>query len=183
MARTPITLSGKGPVETTQLHIYIRPRDNASTAIPAGATITKTLAETILAEASALEAVESGFTVDTAEGVSKVCTKGRKYILSQVSSGTLNFMFATPEDYDALTVGNNKYSGTICDIIMVKAPVERVVGDVEASGDEVFVIESVIPTVMAGIADGDCMKLKIPFEKTTGASSQPIAWKKVIVTP
>lgn len=181
MARTLITIEGNGAVETQQLHIYIRPRDNSSTAIPTGSSITKALAETILAESSPIPAVETGFTVDTAEGVSKVCTKGRKYILSQVSSGTLNFMFATPKDYDALTVGAGKYSGTICDIIMVKAPVERVVGDVEITGDEIFVIESVIPTVMAGIADGDCMKLKIPFEKTTGAATQSIVWKTVVV--
>lgn len=168
-----ISISGNNTVEANKLHIYIRP----ATTAPADYEVS-TLG-TALTASSYFPAIETGFTIETAEGEVIMATDGKEYLLSTESTGEFNFLFATPTDYDNLYNTSTGYQNKSVDIIAIKAPSERTKNTVVA-GDEYFAIYAVNLKIRPSLTDNAPTKLVMSFKKSAGASTQVLAWKTVI---
>ena len=91
-----ITIENTDAVVGTKLHVYMRENTTALSAFD------KTTIDAILTGASHFKKVESGFTLEEAEGDSVVTTIGQKIVLTKTVTGEFLALGLTSVDYKAL---------------------------------------------------------------------------------
>lgn len=169
-----ITMEGDKTIKANKLHFYLREAGTELT------TFTKTALDTILGGASYFANVESGFSLEEAEGDNIETTVGKIIILSKELSGEFNFLGATTADWDAMMEGADKYLNQDLDLFLINAEQGRTGGTVEEN-DEIYAVYSLNANIRMTVADNAPTKITISFKMKLGADNKAIKWNDVTV--
>ena len=171
-----IVIQNTGPVVGTKLHVYMR---EDATEI---AAFDKTTLDAILGGASHFTKIETGFTLEEAEGDSINTTIGQKIVLSKVVTGEFLALGLTTVDYNALMDTSTGYNLQDLDVLLVQAPAERTSGTVEA-GDYLYATYKVNVNVRLVVADAAPTKVSLSFERTDQSTDKSLKWDIVLAAP
>ncbi len=169
-----IANANDGKLEANKMHLYIREAGTAP------ASYTKSLVDAVLVDtvSTPFPKVETGFTIDQAEGDTIMTTTGQKIVLSKNSSGEFNAMGLTPVTYNALMDESTGYNQKDVDIFLVQAPLDRATGTVE-TGDYIYCIYNVNLNIKLNSSDGQPTKVVLSYERVDSATDTGTVWEEI----
>ncbi len=170
-----VTNNNDGKLEANKMHLYIR----EAAAAPSPYTNVAVSAAISITEATPFPKVETGFTIDQAEGDTIMTTTGQKIVLSKNSSGEFNAMGLTPTTYNALMDETDGYNQKDVDIFLIQAPLDRTLHTADV-GDYVYAIYNVNLNIKLNSSDGQPTKVVLSYERVDSATDTGTVWEEVV---